>query len=96
MLLASDGTSNQAAIMKEKRNYSDAGRLEDDLRMISQRTHILTMNRGPATLKSALYEAGNDGELLVSMTVDRTGFFGLPLEDCGSKWKGIAGFSSRL
>jgi len=31
---------------------------------------ILTMNRGSATLKSALYEAGNHEELLLSITVD--------------------------
>src|SRR5271155_1501873 len=32
---------------------------------------ILTMNRGSATLKSALYEAGNHDELVLSMTVDQ-------------------------
>lgn len=37
---------------------------------------ILTMNRGSATLKSALYEAGGRDELLLSMTVDRPGTSG--------------------
>lgn len=32
--------------------------------------HVWTINRGSATLKSALYAAGNDDELLLSMTVD--------------------------
>ena len=32
---------------------------------------ILTMNRGSATLKSALYKAGDHEELLLSMTVDQ-------------------------
>jgi acetate kinase len=39
---------------------------------------ILTMNRGSATLKSALYEAGNRNELLLTMTVDRAGALGAP------------------
>jgi acetate kinase len=34
------------------------------------------MNRGSATLKSALYEAGNRDELLLSMTVDQAGVSG--------------------
>ena len=34
---------------------------------------ILTMNRGSATLKSALYDAGSREELLLSMSVDHTG-----------------------
>ncbi len=34
------------------------------------------MNRGSATLKSALYEAGNHEELLLSMTVDQAGLSG--------------------
>jgi acetate kinase len=34
---------------------------------------ILTMNRGSATLKATLYEAGNRNELLLSMTVDQSG-----------------------
>jgi acetate kinase len=37
---------------------------------------ILTMNRGSATLKSALYEAGDHEELLLSMTVDEAGSSG--------------------
>lgn len=41
---------------------------------------ILTMNRGSATLKSALYEAGNHDELLLLMTVDRTGASGCRLK----------------
>jgi acetate kinase len=34
---------------------------------------ILTMNRGSATLKSAVYEEGTQAELLLSMTVDQSG-----------------------
>jgi acetate kinase len=37
---------------------------------------ILTMNRGSATLKAALFEAENRNELLLSMTVDRAGASG--------------------
>jgi len=37
---------------------------------------ILTMNRGSATLKSALYEAGNHDELLLLMAVDQAGVSG--------------------
>jgi acetate kinase len=37
---------------------------------------ILTMNRGSSTLKSALYEAGDHEELLLSMTVDEAGVSG--------------------
>jgi acetate kinase len=37
---------------------------------------ILTMNRGSATLKSALFVAGSHEELLLSMTVDQTGASG--------------------
>jgi acetate kinase len=37
---------------------------------------ILTMNRGSATLKSALYETGSHHELLLSMTVDQAGVSG--------------------
>jgi acetate kinase len=37
---------------------------------------ILTMNRGSATLKAALYEAGNRNELLLSMIVDQAGVKG--------------------
>jgi acetate kinase len=44
--------------------------------MIPPRARILTMNRGSATLKCALYEAGNAGELVVSMTIDRAGAAG--------------------
>src|SRR5271163_182640 len=39
--------------------------------MAPNRRRILTMNRGSSTLKCALYEAGNPGELLLSMTVDQ-------------------------
>jgi acetate kinase len=38
------------------------------------------MNRGSATLKSALYEAGNHEELLLSMTVDQAGVSGSRLK----------------
>lgn len=41
--------------------------------MIPRRARILTMNRGSATLKCALYDAENAGELVVSMTIDRAG-----------------------
>jgi hypothetical protein len=34
------------------------------------------MNRGSATLKSALYETGSHNELLLSMTVDQAGVSG--------------------
>jgi acetate kinase len=44
--------------------------------MFPPRARILTMNRGSATLKCALYEAANPGELLVSMTIDRAGVSG--------------------
>lgn len=37
---------------------------------------VLTMNRGSATLKSALYETGSHNELLLSMTVDQAGVSG--------------------
>ena len=37
----------------------------------SLQRRILTMNRGSATLKSALYEAGDHERLLLSMTVDQ-------------------------
>jgi acetate kinase len=37
---------------------------------------ILTMNRGSATLKSALYEAGDHTDLLLSMTIDQAGVSG--------------------
>jgi acetate kinase len=42
--------------------------------------HVWTINRGSATLKSALYAAGNHDELLLSMTVDQAG-------DTGSRLK---------
>src|ERR1700733_7175151 len=42
--------------------------------------HVWTINRGSATLKSALYSAGNDGDLLVSMTVDQAGVSGSRLK----------------
>ena len=38
------------------------------------------MNRGSATLKSALYETGNRNELLLSMTIDRAGGSGARLK----------------
>jgi acetate kinase len=41
---------------------------------------ILTMNRGSATLKSALYEAGNHEKLLLSITVDQVGVSGSRLK----------------
>jgi len=41
--------------------------------MIPVRARILTMNRGSATLKCALYEAGSPVELVLSMTIDRAG-----------------------
>jgi acetate kinase len=41
--------------------------------MIPPQAHILTMNRGSATLKCALYDAEHAGELVVSMTIDRAG-----------------------
>jgi acetate kinase len=41
---------------------------------------ILTMNRGSATLKSALYEAGDHEQLLLSMTVDEAGSSGVRLK----------------
>ncbi len=41
---------------------------------------ILTMNRGSATLKSALYEAGDYEQLLLSMTVDEAGSSGVRLK----------------
>jgi acetate kinase len=44
--------------------------------MFPPRARILTMNRGSATLKCALFEAGNPGQLLVSMTIDRAGVSG--------------------
>jgi len=43
---------------------------------VPHQRRILTMNRGSATLKSALYEAGNRDELLLSMTVDQAGVSG--------------------
>jgi acetate kinase len=42
--------------------------------------HVWTINRGSATLKSALYAAGNHDELLLSMAVDQAG-------DTGSRLK---------
>src|ERR1700683_1717039 len=42
--------------------------------------HVWTINRGSATLKSALYAAGNDGDLLLSMTVDQAGGSGSRLK----------------
>ena len=43
---------------------------------VQHQRRILTVNRGSATLKSALYEAGNHDELLLSMTVDQAGVSG--------------------
>jgi acetate kinase len=42
--------------------------------------HVWTINRGSATLKSALYSAGNHGDLLLSITVGQAG-------DSGSRLK---------
>jgi acetate kinase len=42
----------------------------------SLQRRVLTMNRGSSTLKSALYEARNPEELLLSITVDESGFSG--------------------
>src|ERR1700686_2439281 len=42
------------------------------------------MNRGSATLKSALYESGNHDELLLSMTVDLAGVAGGRLKIVGT------------
>jgi len=49
----------------------------------SLQRRVLTMNRGSSTLKSALYEAGNREELLLSITVDTAGASGthLKIED---------------
>jgi acetate kinase len=49
----------------------------------SLQRRVLTMNRGSSTLKSALYEAGNREELLLSITVDTSGVSGshLKIED---------------
>ena len=44
--------------------------------MFPPRARILTMNRGSATLKCALYEAEDPSKLLVSMTIDRAGVSG--------------------
>jgi acetate kinase len=41
--------------------------------MVSQQKRVLTMNRGSATLKAALYDAGNHDDLLLSMTVEQAG-----------------------
>ncbi len=46
----------------------------------SPQRRILTMNRGSATLKSALYEAGEREELLVSIAVGRQGDSGCHLK----------------
>ncbi len=44
--------------------------------MIPQQARILTMNKGSATLKSALYEAGDHDKPLVSIAVDQAGTSG--------------------
>ena len=44
--------------------------------MFTPPARILTMNRGSATLKCALYEAADSGQPLVSMTIDRAGASG--------------------
>jgi acetate kinase len=51
--------------------------------MVPLQRRILTMNRGSSTLKSALYEAGDPEELLLSTTVDQAGSSGgrLRIED---------------
>lgn len=46
----------------------------------SPQRRILTMNRGSATLKSTLYEAGSRPRLLLSMAVDRAGVPGTRLK----------------
>jgi acetate kinase len=46
---------------------------------------ILTMNRGSSTLKSALYEAGDHDELLISIAVDEAGVSGGRLNVADSK-----------
>ncbi|MGH9773075.1 MAG: hypothetical protein ACRD4Q_15475, partial [Candidatus Acidiferrales bacterium] len=54
----------------------EAGIPQDDFVTGPLQKRILTMNRGSATLKSALYEAGGRDELLLSMTVDQAGASG--------------------
>jgi acetate kinase len=46
----------------------------------SLQRRVLTMNRGSSTLKSALYEAGNREELLLSIIVDASGVSGTHLK----------------
>ncbi len=48
---------------------------------------VLTMNRGSATLKSALYDAANRNELLLSMNVDKGGGSGSRLKIADSHGK---------
>jgi acetate kinase len=57
--------------------------LEDDFVSVVQQKRVLTMNRGSATLKSALYETGTRDELLLSMSVDKAADSGgrLKIED---------------
>ena len=49
---------------------------QDGLVTVPQQKRILTMNRGSATLKSALYETGDREEPLLTMTVDQAGASG--------------------
>jgi acetate kinase len=53
--------------------------------MIPNKKRILTMNRGSATLKCALYEAGAREELLVSISVDQEGGAGGRLKIADAK-----------
>ena len=47
--------------------------LPDDIVTIPLQRRVLTLNKGSATLKSALYEGGNHEKLLLSMTVNEDG-----------------------
>ena len=56
---------------------------------------VLTMNRGSSTLKSALYEVGNQEELLLSVTVDQSAISGSHLkilDPNGSRYSIPGGF----
>lgn len=50
--------------------------LQDDFVTVLDQRCILTMNKGSATLKSALYQAGNRDDLLLSMTADQASVSG--------------------
>jgi acetate kinase len=56
---------------------------------VSPQRSVLTMNRGSATLKSALYETGNREDLLLSIAVGREG-------DSGSHLKIVDGTGTSL